>query len=269
MSFEFRQGYRAVRNTLLNLHPMEIKVRDATSNDGWGASGSLKRTIADATYNFEEYRIVMDTVWKRMNDSGKNYRHVYKSLQLLEFLVTHGAERCIDEAKDSINTIRTLKHFQYIDENGKDQGVNIRELSKKVAKLLSDDHAIAEEREKAQQITARIQGFQTGRPSTGGRYTTQRTAPRHSTPAKKEESEEEEDDDEESGSEEETESDSEEEEEEEETDEEEEERAQQEKEKEKERERERQREKERQEKEKKAKKKRKFKGKKEKSKRKK
>ena len=32
-------------------------------------------------------------VWKRLNDHGKNWRHVYKSLVLLEYLIKTGSEK--------------------------------------------------------------------------------------------------------------------------------------------------------------------------------
>lgn len=179
MAFEIKQGIRSLKNTLMNFHPMEVKVREATSNDAWGASGTLLRTIAEASFNYEDYRIIMDTLWKRMSDSGKNYRHVYKSMQLLEYLIMHGAERCIDEAKENVNAVRTLKHFQYIDESGKDQGLNIREKSKKLAVLIGNDQMIAAEREKAHKTTEKIRGYSAGG-SVGDSYRSSREPGRYS-----------------------------------------------------------------------------------------
>ncbi|MQM09553.1 hypothetical protein Taro_042428 [Colocasia esculenta] len=34
----------------------------------------------------------MTMIWKRTNDTGKNWRHVYKGLTVLEYLVAHGSE---------------------------------------------------------------------------------------------------------------------------------------------------------------------------------
>ncbi|MQM19843.1 hypothetical protein Taro_052856 [Colocasia esculenta] len=39
-----------------------------------------------------EYQIIMTMIWKRTNDTGKNWRHVYKGLTVLEYLVAHGSE---------------------------------------------------------------------------------------------------------------------------------------------------------------------------------
>ena len=43
---------------------------------------------------------------------------------LLEYLVTHGSERVVDEARGHISTIKVLRSFQYVDDNGKDEGIN-------------------------------------------------------------------------------------------------------------------------------------------------
>lgn len=57
---------------------VDVKVREATSNDPWGPSSSLMSEIADLTFNVVAFAEVMGMVWKRLNDSGKNWRHVYK-----------------------------------------------------------------------------------------------------------------------------------------------------------------------------------------------
>ena len=44
-----------------------------------------------------EYQKIMSVVWKRLSDSGKNWRHVYKGLTVLEYLVAIGSERVIED----------------------------------------------------------------------------------------------------------------------------------------------------------------------------
>ena len=90
----------------------------------------------------------METLWERINDDGKNWRHVYKGLLLLEYLIRSGSPEVIREAKVKMIEIQTLKDFQYIDEVGKDAGLSVRQKSKHIAELLSDDRRIEEEREK-------------------------------------------------------------------------------------------------------------------------
>uniref|UniRef100_A0A8C5D2G2 ENTH domain-containing protein n=1 Tax=Gouania willdenowi TaxID=441366 RepID=A0A8C5D2G2_GOUWI len=69
---------RQVKNIVHNYSEAEIKVREATSNDPWGPSSSLMSEIADLTFNVVAFAEVMGMLWKRLNDSGKNWRHVYK-----------------------------------------------------------------------------------------------------------------------------------------------------------------------------------------------
>ena len=47
-----------------------------------------------------------------------------KALVLLEFLVKNGSERVVDDARAHIGTIKFLRNFHFIDDKGKDQGVN-------------------------------------------------------------------------------------------------------------------------------------------------
>lgn len=36
--------------------------------------------VADLTYNVVAFSEIMQMIWKRLNDHGKNWRHVYKAL---------------------------------------------------------------------------------------------------------------------------------------------------------------------------------------------
>ncbi len=47
-----------------------------------------------------------------------------QALTLLEYLVKHGSERVVDDARAHVSTIKMLRSFHYIDEKGKDQGIN-------------------------------------------------------------------------------------------------------------------------------------------------
>ena len=48
----------------------------------------------------------------------------WQALQLLEYLVKHGSERVVDDARAHMATIKIMRNFSYIDEKGKDQGIN-------------------------------------------------------------------------------------------------------------------------------------------------
>ncbi|XP_054988958.1 epsin-3 isoform X1 [Sorex araneus] len=137
---------RQVKNLVHNYSEAEIKVREATSNDPWGPPSSLMSEIADLTFNTVAFAEVMGMLWRRLNDSGKNWRHVYKALTLLDYLLKTGSERVAQQCRENLYTIQTLKDFQHIDRDGKDQGVNVREKVKQVMALLKDEERLRQER---------------------------------------------------------------------------------------------------------------------------
>ncbi|KNA10833.1 hypothetical protein SOVF_140740 [Spinacia oleracea] len=140
---------REVNKKVLKVPSVEQKVLDATSNESWGPHGSLLADIAGATRNYHEYQMIMAVLWRRLNDTGKNWRHVYKALTVLEYLVAHGSERVIDEIKEHAYQISTLSDFQYIDSSGRDQGNNVRRKSQSLVQLVNDKERILEVRQKA------------------------------------------------------------------------------------------------------------------------
>ncbi|XP_043439214.1 epsin-2 isoform X4 [Prionailurus bengalensis] len=153
---------RQMKNIVNNYSEAEIKVREATSNDPWGPSSSLMTEIADLTYNVVAFSEIMSMVWKRLNDHGKNWRHVYKALTLLDYLIKTGSERVAQQCRENIFAIQTLKDFQYVDRDGKDQGINVREKSKQLVALLKDEERLKAERAQALKTKERMAQVATG-----------------------------------------------------------------------------------------------------------
>ncbi|XP_016422476.1 epsin-3-like isoform X2 [Sinocyclocheilus rhinocerous] len=149
---------RQMKNIVNNYTDAEIKVREATSNDPWGPPTSLLMEIADLTFNVVALTEVMGIIWKRLNDHGKNWRHVYKALTLLDYLIKSGSERVTQQCKENIYAIQTLRDFQYIDRDGQDQGMGIREKSKQLVALLRDDERLKQERSQAHKTRERVTG---------------------------------------------------------------------------------------------------------------
>ncbi|KAF9971950.1 Epsin-3, clathrin recruitment and traffic between the Golgi and endosome [Actinomortierella ambigua] len=148
--WDIRNAIEKVTAKVMNYTEMEQKVREATSNDPWGASGTLKQELAQATHNFQYFNEIMPCLFKRFHErEPREWRSMYKALVLLEYLVTNGSERVVDEARGHISTIKVLRNFQYVDENGKDEGINVRNRAKELAEMLSSVDRIKEERKKA------------------------------------------------------------------------------------------------------------------------
>ncbi|XP_011710585.2 ENTH domain-containing protein 1 isoform X1 [Macaca nemestrina] len=140
---------RQVKNFVKNYSDAEIKVREATSNDPWGPSSSLMLDISDLTFNTISLSEIMNMLWHRLNDHGKNWRHVYKSLTLMDYLIKNGSKKVVQHCREGFCNLQTLKDFQHIDEAGKDQGYYVREKSKQVITLLMDEQLLCKEREVA------------------------------------------------------------------------------------------------------------------------
>ncbi|KAM4038080.1 clathrin interactor 1 isoform 2-T2 [Anomaloglossus baeobatrachus] len=137
-------------NVVMNYSEIESKVREATNDDPWGPSGQLMGEIAKATFMYEQFPELMNMLWTRMlKDNKKNWRRVYKSLLLLAYLIRNGSERVVTSAREHIYDLRSLENYHFVDENGKDQGINIRQKVKEMVEFVQDDDRLREERKKA------------------------------------------------------------------------------------------------------------------------
>ncbi|KAJ0002384.1 hypothetical protein NQD34_007533 [Periophthalmus magnuspinnatus] len=106
--------------------------------------------ISRATFMYEHYQEVMGMLWIRMlKENRKNWRRVYKSLLLLSHLIRNGSERVVTSAREHLFDLRSLESYHFVDENGKDQGTNVRHKVKELVEFVQDDERLREERKKA------------------------------------------------------------------------------------------------------------------------
>ncbi|KAK9700720.1 hypothetical protein K7432_012065 [Basidiobolus ranarum] len=153
---------RTVKNMTRGYSEIQAKVREATSNDPWGPSGSQMSDIARATFDPHYFQEIMDMIDRRLNDKGKNWRHVFKALTLLDYCLHSGSQNVVAYAKDNFYIVKTLKEFQFIDEQGKDQGANVRQKAKDITSLLSDESRLKEERTNRSTMQNRMGGGSNG-----------------------------------------------------------------------------------------------------------
>ncbi|KAL9104505.1 MAG: hypothetical protein Q9163_000536 [Psora crenata] len=166
--YDLKAGVRKVQNAVMNYTEMEAKVREATNNEPWGASSTLMQEIANGTHSYHLLGEIMPMIYKRFTEkAAEEWRQIYKALQLLEFLIKNGSERVIDDARSHLSLLKMLRQFHYIDQNGKDQGVNVRNRSKELADLLSDVDRIRTERKKARANRNKFGGVEGGAMSGG------------------------------------------------------------------------------------------------------
>ena len=132
---------RNILNVVRNFSDIEIKVREATCNDPWCPPSLLMAEISDMTYKSDQLAEVMKVIWKRLSESGKNWRHVYKSLILLEYLIKTGSESVTTQCKAKITTLKHLQDFFFIDRQGKDQVSNSKATSRSLRPVQFDENS--------------------------------------------------------------------------------------------------------------------------------
>lgn len=158
---------RHIINIAHNYSSAQVLVREATSNDPWGPSSRQMAEIADLTYNVVAFTEIMQMLWKRLNSDGRYWRHVYKSLLVLEYCIKTGSEKVAQQCKENIFFIQTLQDFQYT-EDVKDLGKNVREKAKSLIALLKDDERLRNERTRALKAKERSAQNASGFGSDGG-----------------------------------------------------------------------------------------------------
>lgn len=100
----------------------------------------------------------MEMLDKRLNDKGKNWRHVFKALTVLDYILHAGSENVVIYFKDNLYIVKTLKEFVYVDDQGKDVGHNVRQKAKDITNLLQDEDRLRAERRQRGAMRDRMLG---------------------------------------------------------------------------------------------------------------
>ncbi|KAL8911579.1 MAG: hypothetical protein Q9171_003293 [Xanthocarpia ochracea] len=120
---------------------MKCEITSNTPSDYSLHQGRFERlaklALATPTPTFKQHNIntgnhmsandfyeIMDMLDKRLNDKGKNWRHVLKSLKVLDYCLHEGSELVVTWARKNVYIIKTLREFQYVDDDGRDVGNN-------------------------------------------------------------------------------------------------------------------------------------------------
>ncbi|UJR08460.1 hypothetical protein I4U23_012730 [Adineta vaga] len=150
MPYVVRELFDKATNMVMNYTETETKVVEATNDEAWGPSGTLLQDISQLTYSQENYNELMGMLWKRcFSQDKKNWRRTYKSLLVLTYLIKNGSDKVITSTREHLYDLKSLENFAYHDENGKDQGINVRHKVKDLIEFIQDDDRIREERKRA------------------------------------------------------------------------------------------------------------------------
>ena len=69
-----------------------------------------------------------------------------QALTVLEYLLLYGSENVFKYCEDNLYEIKTLREFQHIDDNGMDQGMNIRQVAKDITNLVLNPQTLRQRR---------------------------------------------------------------------------------------------------------------------------
>ncbi|CAL1396315.1 unnamed protein product [Linum trigynum] len=162
-----QEKYKTARLALTDITPIELLTEEATNNEPWGPDAKTMTQIAVASFGVDAYWRIIDILHKRLDTvDWKQWRQSYKTLVLLEFLMTHGPEELAYEFQNDIDIIEELGTFQFIDDKGFDWGANMHKRSESILSLLrGGGTALRAARLKALKISKEIQGFGSSTPS--------------------------------------------------------------------------------------------------------
>ncbi|KAL8803862.1 MAG: hypothetical protein Q9182_002918 [Xanthomendoza sp. 2 TL-2023] len=141
---------RGVKNITKGYSNVQVKVRNATSNDPWGPTGTDMSEIARLTFNdANDFYEIMDMLDKRLNDKGKNWRHVLKSLKVLDYCLHEGSELVVTWARKNVYIIKTLREFHIV-----------RVSAKELTSLILDEERLRTERSDRKSWKSRVTGIE-------------------------------------------------------------------------------------------------------------
>lgn len=146
-----KQLFRTAKNKVNGYSLSQILVRDCTiNNESEDVPIEELRQLVEYSYDNLQIVPMFDMLDKRLNDKGKYWKHVLKSLIVLEFLVINGSEMCITWTKENIFLVKTLREFIWRDPvTGVDFGDKIRLKARELTSLMLDDERLKRERELA------------------------------------------------------------------------------------------------------------------------
>ena len=124
--------------------------------------------LARDTYDYDKFAVITQLMWESIeNERPAAWRVVFKGLSLLEHLIKNGSERCVDDARGHNHVLRKLLQFNYY-EGTIDRGLGVREKTKQLLDILTDDERIREERQKALKLREKFGGKSGGVGGGGG-----------------------------------------------------------------------------------------------------
>ncbi|XP_055339114.1 epsin-2-like [Paramacrobiotus metropolitanus] len=154
---EMHSLHRACRRAIYKLDttitdPIQVQIRECTSTDPWGPTAAQMAEIAEAAATRSP--LILSEIWFRLDED--NWKHVYKALVLLDYLIKHGPESVAKQCWMNVDRLRELRSYPFVEADG-NPARRIREKAGQVLGLMADAGRLTVEREKARRIRERVQ----------------------------------------------------------------------------------------------------------------
>eukprot|EP01018_Ginkgo_biloba_P009974 Gb_34332 [translate_table: standard] len=155
-----REKLKTARLALTDVTEAELLTEEATNGDPWGPETRTMAAISQKAFEVDDYWRIVEILHKRLLVADKKqWRQSFKTLVLLEYLLTHGPESVAAEFRSDKDAILQLSHLQCVDDRGFDCGLNVRRKVERILELLSEDKLLKEERNRARKVSREIRGF--------------------------------------------------------------------------------------------------------------
>eukprot|EP00250_Pteridium_aquilinum_P026769 c33558_g1_i1 orf=3-395(-) len=121
-SFFLRDKLNGARLALTDASKIQLLAEEATNEDPWGPETRTMAVLADAAFELEEYERIVQVIHGRLDGSKKRpWRQLFKTLVVLEYLLTHGPNSLGKEFKGEISCMEELSQLNCTDRQGIDR----------------------------------------------------------------------------------------------------------------------------------------------------
>eukprot|EP00730_Choanoeca_flexa_P017726 TRINITY_DN8569_c0_g2_i1.p1 TRINITY_DN8569_c0_g2~~TRINITY_DN8569_c0_g2_i1.p1 ORF type:complete len:423 (+),score=47.01 TRINITY_DN8569_c0_g2_i1:61-1329(+) len=128
---------RSIKNSIKKYNAWEKDIREATSSEAAPASSQLTGACCAWARDPEKIGDIMRIIWKRLDHGGRLWRHPFKCLILLEAMLQRQNLIIAQALRGNLYAIQSLLDFKYVDKDGVDVGINVREKARAVVNLLA------------------------------------------------------------------------------------------------------------------------------------
>ena len=156
----FKKAVSSIKDRIVKT-PLERSILEACSDENWGSANTVLHEISEKTFNHEDRQVIMKLIWELLKSPAKEWRRLYKVLNLIDHLIKFGSTACLHEIQDEVFKIRMMQDFSFR-EGAEEKGIGVRDKAKYISTMLGDRKVLEEEREKAKKTWSKFTGISSG-----------------------------------------------------------------------------------------------------------